>query len=241
MRGVILAGGTGSRLDPLTRATNKHLLPLGGEPMISRAVRALSDAGLAEVMVTTDRGHIDAFRRVLGDGREYRLDRLEFACQERPGGIPEAIALAEEFAAGLDVVVLLADNLYERPLAPWIEGFTGGARALLSRTDDIDVLRQVAVPVMAGGRIRRVVEKPAAPASCYAVTGAYIFDSRVFELIPTLRPSTRQELEVADLLNWYAERGELGHDVIGGYWADAGGSIAGYYAACDRARGLESA
>jgi glucose-1-phosphate thymidylyltransferase len=238
MKGIILAGGTGSRLGALTRGTNKHLLPLGREPMLFRAVWALDEAGLSELAVVTGREHTAAFTSALRPWSGCLLS------QERPGGIAQALGVTSEWAGGEAAVVLLADNVWERSLRPWVEAFGRqgrGARVLLSRQES--GLDQCGVPCIAHdtGRIRRVEEKPALPSSPYAVTGAYAFDETVWDILPTLQPSARGEREITDVLNAYAERGQLEHDVIDGYWADAGQSVEAYYAAVDFVRRQEAA
>lgn len=242
MKGVILAGGTGTRLGALTRATNKHLLPLGREPMVCRAVWTLRDAGVDEIAVVTGSEHVFAFAGLL---RPDRGGVARVQAQERPGGIAHALDAARGFAGGEPVAVLLADNVFERSLCPWVQAFTcqpGGARALLSPTEDAAVLAQVAVPVLSHdtGCILRVDEKPTLPASAYAVTGAYAFDEAVWGILPALRPSARGELEITDVLNCYAERGLLEHDVIDGFWCDAGQSIDAYYSAVQFVRCQEA-
>lgn len=246
MKGVILAGGTGTRLGALTRATNKHLLPLGSEPMVFRAIRALYEAGIASATVVTGYQHMAAFADALWPPETGRPAHLR--CQWRPGGIADALNTAREFAEGEPVVVLLADNIWERSLRPWVEAFASqehGARVLLSPANDRQVLAQVAVPVLDGvpghgGRIVAIEEKPERPASPYAVTGAYAFDETVWDILPTLEPSARGELEITDVLNHYAERGQLEHDVIEGFWTDAGQSVDSYYRAVDFVRCQEA-
>jgi glucose-1-phosphate thymidylyltransferase len=242
----VLAGGTGSRLGALTAAVNKHLLPLGRQPMVCRAVEALVQAGIAEVMVTTAVEHACAFGRLFGDGHELGAERLEVAWQSRPGGIAEALGLAEEFAARGPVAVLLADNVFEGSLAPAVAAFERqrrGARVVLSPTQDWTVLTQVGVPVLerGGARVLRIEEKPTIPPSCFVATGAYLFDEQVWDLLPTLERSARGELEITDVLNRYAAAGALEHDIIEGFWTDAGQSVEAYYAACDFVRRLEGA
>jgi glucose-1-phosphate thymidylyltransferase len=237
VKGVILAGGMATRLGPLARAVNKHLLPLGREPMVGRAIRALAEAGVEEAMVVTGSEHLDAFARL--DSREFGLANVRLGGQQRPGGIAQALAVASQFVDGAPVAVLLADNIYQQSLRPWLEAFARqerGARALLSR--QAAGLDQCGVPVLCRdtGRIRCVEEKPRLPASAYAVTGAYAFDAHVWDILPSLHPSARGELEITDVLNCYAERGLLEHDVIDGFWADAGQSVEAYYAACDFVR-----
>jgi glucose-1-phosphate thymidylyltransferase len=239
VKGVILAGGTGSRLAPLTRITNKHLLPLHDRPMVTYAVEALVEAGVDELMLVTGGTHAGEFFRLLGSGREYGVDRLLYGYQDRPGGIAEALGLAESFVGGDRCGVLLADNVFERPLRPIVERFAAqerGARVVLSEVDDAEHLRHLGVAELNGGRIVGIVEKPAEPASRYAVTGAYFYDEQVWEILPTLEPSGRGELEITDLNNRYVERGEMEAEVLEGFWGDAGESIDSYYAVNDFVR-----
>ena len=239
MRGVILAGGSGSRLAPLTRITNKHLLPLYDRPMVTYAVGALVEAGIEEMMLVTGGTHAGEFFRLLGNGHEYGISRLFYAYQDRPGGIAEALGLAERFVGGDHCCVLLADNVFERSLRPLVERFEAqarGARVVLSRVDDDEHLRNLGVAELSGDRIVRIVEKPETPASRLAVTGVYFYDEQVWEVLPTLEPSGRGELEITDVNNWYLGRGELEADVLDGFWGDAGESIDRYYAVNDFVR-----
>jgi glucose-1-phosphate thymidylyltransferase len=240
MKGVILAGGSGSRLAPLTRITNKHLLPLYDRPMVTYSVEALVEAGFTELMLVTGGTHAGEFFRLLGNGHEYGIERLFYAYQDRPGGIAEALGLAERFVGRDRCCVLLADNVFERPLGAVVERFAAqerGARVVLSEVGDPEHLRHLGVAEFDGERITRIVEKPAEPASRYAVTGAYFYDAQVWDILPTLEPSGRGELEITDLNNWYVERGELEADVLEGFWGDAGESIEAYYAVNDFVRG----
>ena len=240
MKGVILAGGSGSRLAPLTRITNKHLLPLYDRPMVTYAVEALVDAGFEELMLVTGGAHAGEFFRLLGNGQEYGIDRLFYAYQETAGGIAQALGLAERFVAGDRCCVLLADNVFERPLGPVVERFAAqerGARVVLSEVDDAEHLRHLGVAELDGDRIARIVEKPTEPASRFAVTGAYFYDDQIWDVLPKLELSSRGELEITDLNNWYVERGELEADVLDGFWGDAGESIDSYYAVNDYVRG----
>ncbi|HLX33038.1 MAG TPA: sugar phosphate nucleotidyltransferase [Gaiellaceae bacterium] len=239
MKGVILAGGSGSRLAPLTRITNKHLLPLYDRPMVTYAVEALVAAGIQELMLVTGGTHAGEFFRLLGNGHDYGIDRLLYAYQERPGGIAEALGLAERFVAGDRCCVLLADNVFESSLRPVAERFAAqerGARIVLSRVDDEEHLRHLGVAELDGDRVVRIVEKPDAPASSYAVTGVYFYDESVWQILPALDVSERGELEITDVNNWYLDRGELAADVLDGFWGDAGESIDGYYAVNDFVR-----
>jgi glucose-1-phosphate thymidylyltransferase len=239
MKGVILAGGSGSRLAPLTRITNKHLLPLYDRPMVTYSVEALVEAGFTELMLVTGGTHAGEFFRLLGNGHEYGIERLFYAYQDRPGGIAEALGLAERFVDRDRCCVLLADNVFERPLGPVVERFAAqerGARVVLSEVDEPEHLRHLGVAELDGDRITGIVEKPEDPASRYAVTGAYFYDAQVWDILPTLEPSGRGELEITDLNNWYVERGELEADILDGFWGDAGESIDSYYAVNDFVR-----
>ncbi len=240
MKGVILAGGSGTRLHPLTRITNKHLLPIYDRPMVSYAIEALVDAGVTELMLVTGGTHAGEFLRLLGNGHEYGIDRLSYAYQEQAGGIAEALGLAERFVDGERVVVMLADNVVERTLRPAVENFLAqeeGSRVLLSPVEEPEHLRHLGVPELDGdGRVVRIVEKPEDPPSRFAVTGIYFYDATVFEVIPTLVPSGRGELEITDVNNWYVSQGSMEYDVLEGFWGDAGESIEAYYAVNDFVR-----
>jgi glucose-1-phosphate thymidylyltransferase len=240
MKGVILAGGSGTRLHPLTRITNKHLLPIYDRPMVTYAIEALVKAGITELMLVTGGTHAGEFLRLLGNGHEYGIDRLSYAYQERAGGIAEALGLAERFVGGDRVVVMLADNVLERSLAPAAQHFAEqeeGARILLSPEEDPEHLRHLGVPELDGdGRVTRIVEKPDDPPSAFCVTGIYFYDSDVFEVIPTLEPSGRGELEITDVNNHYVRQGSMEYDVLEGFWGDAGESIDAYYAVNDFVR-----
>lgn len=244
MKGVILAGGSGSRLDPLTRITNKHLLPLYDRPMVTYAVDALVEAGVQDLMLVTGGTHAGEFFRLLGNGHEYGIDRLFYAYQDRPGGIAEALGFAERFIGGERCCVLLADNVFERSLRPFVERFDSqerGARVVLTRIGDDEHLHNLGVAELEGDRIRRIVEKPAEPPSRFAVTGVYFYDDQVWDVLPTLEASGRGELEITDVNNWYVERGEMEADVVDGFWGDAGESIEAYYEVNDFVRGRQSA
>jgi glucose-1-phosphate thymidylyltransferase len=243
MKGVILAGGTGTRLHPLTRITNKHLLPIFDRPMVTYAIEALVKAGISEIMLVTGGTHAGEFLRLLGNGHEWGIDRLSYAYQERAGGIAEALGLAERFAAGERICVMLADNVLQDSLAHPAQHFRDqdrGARILLAREDDPEHLRHLGVPELDDGRVVRIVEKPADPPSQFAVTGIYFYDADVFDVIPTLEPSGRGELEITDVNNHYVGQGTMEYDVLEGFWGDAGESIEAYYQVNDfvRANGV---
>ncbi|MEA2685968.1 MAG: glucose-phosphate thymidylyltransferase [Actinomycetota bacterium] len=240
MKGVILAGGTGTRLHPLTRITNKHLLPIYDRPMVTYAIEALVTAGVDEIMMVTGGTHAGEFLRLLGSGNEWGIDRLSYAYQERAGGIAEALSLAERFVDGDRVVVMLADNIVGRSIRTAVQNFehqAKGARILLSKMDDPAHLSHLGVPELdADGRVVRIIEKPDVPASDYAVTGIYFYDQSVFEIITTLVPSGRGELEITDVNNWYVDQQTIEYDILDGFWGDAGESIDAYYEVNDHVR-----
>ena len=239
MKGVILAGGTGTRLHPLTRITNKHLLPIYDRPMVTYAIEALVQAGVTELMVVTGGTHAGEFLRLLGNGHEWGIDRLQYAYQERAGGIAEALGLSERFAGGERVCVMLADNVVERSIRPSVEAFerqAAGARILLARESEPEHLRHLGVPRLEDGKVVRIVEKPDEPPSEFAVTGIYFYDADVFEIIARLEPSGRGELEITDVNNSYVREGTMEYDVLEGFWGDAGESIDAYYAVNDFVR-----
>ena len=240
MKGVILAGGVGSRLHPLTRITNKHLLPIYDRPMVTYAIEAIVSAGISELMLVTGGTHAGEFFRLLGDGHAHGIDRLSYAYQERESGIADALGLAERFAGGDRVLVMLADNVLERGFRASADRFVAqerGARILLARESDPEHLRHLGVPELDGdGRVARIVEKPDKPSSEYAVTGIYFYDGTVWDVLPTLKPSGRGELEITDVNNWFVEQGTMEYDVLDGFWGDAGESIDAYYEVNDFVR-----
>jgi glucose-1-phosphate thymidylyltransferase len=240
IKGVVLAGGSGTRLHPLTRITNKHLLPIYDRPMVTYAIEALVSAGITEIMLVTGGTHAGEFLRLLGNGHEYGIDRLLYAYQERPGGIAEALGLAERFVDGDRVLVILADNVLEHSIRTLVDNFKNqerGARLLLARIDDPAHLRHLGVARFdAERRVVGIVEKPDDPPSTFAVTGIYCYDETVFKVIPTLTPSHRGELEITDVNNGYVSNGSMEYDVLQGFWGDAGESIDAYYQVNDFVR-----
>jgi glucose-1-phosphate thymidylyltransferase len=216
MKGVLLAGGTGSRLFPLTRITNKHLLPIYDRPMIQWSIEALVKAGITDIMLVTGGTHAGEFLRLLGNGHEVGIDLLCYGYQDRPGGIAEALGLAEHFVDGEPVLVMLADNVVERSIRPMIEAFHKnpvGARILLTEVTEPDHLRHLGVPELdAEGRVVGIEEKPENPKSNFGVTGIYCYDADVFSIIPTLVPSGRGELEITDVHNHYVKAGQMSYD-----------------------------
>jgi len=239
MKGVILAGGIGSRLHPLTRITNKHLLPIYDRPMVTYAIEAIVNSGITEIMVVTGGTHAGEFFRLLGDGNAHGIERLSYAYQERESGIADALGLAERFAAGDRVLVMLADNVFGQSIKPAVDNYAKqerGARIVLARQEDPEHLRHLGVAELDGDRVVRIVEKPENPASDLAVTGLYFYDASVFGYVPTLSPSARGELEITDVNNWFIEQGLMEYDVLDGFWGDAGESIDAYYAVNDFVR-----
>jgi glucose-1-phosphate thymidylyltransferase len=239
VKGVILAGGTGSRLYPLTRITNKHLLPIYDRPMIAWSIEAVVSSGIDEIMLVTGGTHAGEFLRLLGNGREYGINQLSYAYQEKAGGIAEALGLAAHFAEGEPVLVMLADNILERSIKATVDAFCAdptGARILLSKVDEPAHLRHLGVPVFEDGRVVHIEEKPAKPASEYCVTGIYCYEPSVFDVVGELEPSARGELEITDVNNHYVSLGQMGHDVQDGFWGDAGESIDAYYLVNDFVR-----
>jgi glucose-1-phosphate thymidylyltransferase len=223
MKGIVLAGGLGSRLSPLTRITNKHLLPVYDQPMVYYPIQTLVEAGLDEILVVTGGNSAGAFLNLLRNGAEFvGLRHLNYAYQEGEGGIADALKLAEDFADGGPVCVVLGDNILENSISSFVKKFRhqgSGAKMLLSKVHDP---QRFGVPVFDGERIIRVEEKPGEPKSPYAVIGVYMYDSRVFNIIKTLVPSGRGELEITDVNNAYIEAGDMSWDVIEGWWTDAG-------------------
>jgi glucose-1-phosphate thymidylyltransferase len=222
MKGIILCGGLGTRLLPLTRIINKHLLPVWDQPMVYYPIQTLVRAGITEILIVTGGNGAGDFLRLLRNGAEFGLSHLNYAYQEGEGGIAAALSLAEDFADNGPICVVLGDNIMEKSIAPFVKKFRHqgvGAKILLSEVPDA---QRFGVPVIEGDRIIRIEEKPAEPKSRYAVIGVYMYDVRVFDIIKTLRPSGRGELEITDVNNAYIESGDLSWDVIDGWWTDAG-------------------
>lgn len=222
MKGVILAGGLGTRLHPLTKITNKHLLPIYDRPMIHYPLRTLVDAGIRDILVVAGGNHAGEFLRLLGNGSDFGLDDVAYTYQEGEGGIADALSLARHFAGGDRIVVMLGDNILEGNIRKSVAAFEKqprGARLLLNRVPDPG---RFGVPELKDGRIVAIEEKPQAPKSEYAVIGVYMYDATVFDIIATLKPSGRDELEITDVNNAYIARGEIQHDVLEGWWTDAG-------------------
>lgn len=222
MKGVVLAGGTGSRLAPLTRVTNKHLLPVYDRPMIFYPIQTLVNAGITDILIVTGGQNAGEFLRLLSNGRDFGLKHIHYTYQEGEGGIADALRLAEHFADSEPICVVLGDNIIEGNILDAVEAFdrqARGARILLKEVPDPE---RFGVPVLENGRIVRIEEKPRVPASHYAVIGIYLYDGTVFEKIRRLRPSGRGELEITDVNNMYLAEGTLEYSVLEGWWTDAG-------------------
>ncbi|MGA3280362.1 MAG: sugar phosphate nucleotidyltransferase [Smithella sp.] len=222
MKGVILAGGLGSRLYPLTKVTNKHLLPVYNEPMIYYPIRILVNAGVDDLLIVTGGNNAGDFLRLLENGNEFGLKHINYTYQQGEGGIAAALSLAEFFADNDKIVVVLGDNIIEGNIRAAVDKFRvqkEGARILLKEVTDP---QRFGVPVFEGEKIIRVEEKPANPASNYAVIGIYMYDHRVFEFIRSLQPSQRGELEITDVNNFYIREEKMQWDVLDGWWSDAG-------------------
>ncbi|NLO73317.1 MAG: NTP transferase domain-containing protein [candidate division WS1 bacterium] len=223
MKGIILVGGLGTRLYPMTRVTNKHLLPVGRFPMVYYPLHNLVEAGIRDILIVTGGNSVGAFMELLRDGREFGLDQLYFAYQHAPQGIADALRCAESFVDGDSCVVMLGDNILAGSIKPCVDKFREqkrGARVLLKEVSDPQ--RFGVAEFGPDGRITQILEKPADPPSNAAVIGVYMYDAQVWELLPTLRLSARGQYEVTDLSNAYLERGELEHDLIPFGWSDAG-------------------
>jgi glucose-1-phosphate thymidylyltransferase len=222
MKGVILAGGLGTRLYPLTKVTNKHLLPVYDKPMIYYPIQTLINAGIDDILIVTGGNNAGDFLRLLGNGKEFGLKHINYTYQEGEGGIAEALRLAEFFASGEKICVVLGDNLIEKNIRKAVENFRRqkeGAKILLKEVSDP---QRFGVPELKGDRIARIEEKPKKPKSQYAVIGIYLFDQEVFNIIKTLKPSDRGELEITDVNNRYIKKGLMTWDIIEGWWTDAG-------------------
>ena len=222
MKGIILAGGLGSRLRPLTKVTNKHLLPIYDKPMIYYPIETLVRAGIKDIMIVTGGNSAGDFLRLLGNGSEFGLKDIYYTYQEGEGGIADALKLCEHFAEGNRVVVILGDNIVQDDISPYVRRFEqqdSGARILLKAVPDPE---RFGVPKLDGERIVRIEEKPKQPKSGYAVTGIYMYDRRVFDFIRRIQPSHRGELEITDVNNHYIREGDLHYDVLDGWWTDAG-------------------
>jgi len=221
LRGIVLAGGTGSRLLPLTKVTNKHLLPVGRKPMIYYPIEKLTSIGIEEILIVTGVEHMGDVVSLLGSGKAFGC-RFTYKVQDQAGGIAQALALAENFADDHPMAVILGDNIFQASLKTYAEKFIAqkrGARILLQQVPDPE---RFGVPELAEGKVIGIEEKPKKPKSNYAVTGIYFYDSEVFDVIRTLKPSPRGELEITHVNQAYIDRGRLHYDILEGWWTDAG-------------------
>ena len=222
LKGVILAGGLGTRLLPLTKITNKHLLPVYCKPMIYYPIQTLVDAGIQDILIVTGGMHAGEFLRLLGNGKEFGLKHINYTYQEGEGGIAEALGLAKHFAGDDKIVVILGDNIIEKSIRKSVEGFRkqpNGAKILIKKVKDP---QRFGVVGFKGDKIVSLEEKPKKPKSDYAVTGVYMYDSQVFNIIKTLKPSKRGELEITDVNNAYLKKGQLAYGILDGWWTDSG-------------------
>jgi len=234
MKGVILAGGTGSRLFPLTKVTNKHLLPVYNKPMIYYPLECMAKAGIEEVLLVTGGNNAGDFIRLLGNGREFGFRNLNYTYQDGAGGIAQALALAEHFADGDSICLILGDNIVEYTIREAVRRFRHqgqGGKILLSQVENP---KAYGVAELEGDRVVAIEEKPAQPKSNWAVIGIYFYDGKVFEVVRTLKPSARNELEITDVNNAYIKTGEMTADKLTGWWADAGENIDFYLHACNK-------
>ena len=222
MKGIVLAGGLGTRLHPLTKVTNKHLLPIYNKPMIYYPIERMVDAGIRDILIVTGGKNAGDFLRLLGNGKQFGLNHINYTYQEGEGGIAAALSLAEFFSDRNPICVILGDNIIEGSIAPYVDNFRkqkSGARILIKEVSDP---QRFGVAEIQENRIIRIDEKPAQPASNYAVTGVYMYDAKVFDIIKTLKPSGRDELEITDVNNSYIAQGEMQYDILDGWWTDAG-------------------
>ncbi len=229
MKGVILAGGLGTRLAPLTNITNKHLLPIYDKPMIYYPIQTLVNAGIEDIMVVTGGSNAGDFLRLLGNGRAFGLKWLRYSYQEGEGGIADALSLAEHFAEGEKILVMLGDNVIERDIVKPVQDFREQERGAKILLKEVPNPSDYGVAVLDGDRVRTIIEKPKDPPTDLAVIGIYMYDGGVFDRIRNLSPSARGELEITDVNNMYIADGTMSYDVLEGWWADAGSSIDGWF------------
>ena len=218
MKGIILAGGSGSRLYPLTKVTNKHLLPVYDKPMIYYPLQTLIDAGISDILIVSGRGHAGHFLELLGSGNEFGV-RLTYEIQEEAGGIAQALQLAEDFAKGDDIAVILGDNIFEGGFKKEFDNFEDGAKIFLKEVPDAN---RFGVAEIEGSSVVSIEEKPKNPKSNYVVTGLYLYDNMIFKIISTLKPSDRGELEITDVNNSYIKNSKMDFSIVEGLWSDAG-------------------
>ena len=222
MKGIVLAGGLGTRLQPLTKVTNKHLLHVYNKPMIHYPIQTLVDAGITEILIVTGGNNAGEFLRLLGNGKEFGLKHLDYTYQEGNGGIAEALSLAEYFVDNDLVCVILGDNVYEKNVRQSAADFIKSGHGGKIHLKKVENPQRFGVPVLSGDRILKIEEKPKVPKSGYAVTGLYMYDKTVWDIVRTLKPSGRGELEITDVNNAYIERNDMTYAIVDGWWSDAG-------------------
>jgi glucose-1-phosphate thymidylyltransferase len=222
MKGIILAGGLGTRMYPLTKITNKHLLPVYDKPMIYYPLQALVNAGIEDILLVTGGNYAGDFLRLLGNGHEFGLQHINYTYQEGEGGIAAALSLAEFFADKDKICVILGDNVIEKNIRKAVETFDRQKEGAMIMLKEVPDPQRFGVPALKGDKIIKIEEKPQTPQSPYAVTGIYMYDNRVFDIIKTLKPSGRGELEITDVNNAYIEQGQLAWEILDGWWTDAG-------------------
>ncbi|MBD3169520.1 MAG: NTP transferase domain-containing protein [candidate division Zixibacteria bacterium] len=225
MKGIILAGGLGTRLNPLTAITNKHLLPVYDKPMIYYPLQTLVNAGIEDIMIVCGGNNAGDFLRLLGNGSEFGLKHLNYAYQHGQGGIAEAVGLAHHFAGGDKVVIMLGDNIIENNIRKAVQEFDKQDSGSMILLKEVQNPREYGIAELDGDVIKEIVEKPENPKTNFAVIGIYMYDNRVFEIVKTLKPSARGELEITDVNNAYIKMGQMRYEFLDGYWADAGESV----------------
>lgn len=222
MKGVILAGGLGKRLEPLTKITNKHLLPIYNKPMIYYPIQTLVDAGIKDILIVTGGNNAGDFLRLLGNGKQFGLKHINYTYQEGEGGIAAALSLAEHFADNGKIVVILGDNIIEKPIIKYIEKFKKHPKGAMILVKKVNDPQRFGVAEIRQNKIISIQEKPKKPKSDHVVTGIYMYDNQVFDIIRTLKPSRRGELEITDVNNTYLKKGQLEFDILDGFWTDCG-------------------
>jgi len=221
IKGIVLAGGLGTRLYPLTKVTNKHLLPVGHEPMLFHPIKKLTQAGIDEILIVTGTEHMGHIVQLLGSGRDFGC-RFTYKVQDEAGGIAQALSLAENFMHGAPLVVILGDNVFEDPITPYVRKFSKNPEGAMILLKSVPNPNRYGVATVRGKNVVRIVEKPKRPGSNLAVTGIYFYDNTVFDVIRTLKPSARGELEITDVNNHYIGQGTLRFHILSGWWTDAG-------------------
>jgi len=239
MKGIILAGGTGSRLFPLTKVTNKHLLPVYDKPMIYYPIKTLKDAGVEDILIVSGKGHVGGFLELLGSGKDFPVN-LSYEIQKEAGGIAQALSLAEKFANGEKIVVILGDNIFEDNISSYISAFESKKEGAAIFLKEVLNPSSYGVSEFAEDKLVGIIEKPLNPPSSLAVTGLYMYDNNVFDIIRTLKPSSRGELEVTDLNNFYLNKGILDYNIIKGFWGDCGESIDGLLSVAQSVKNLQA-